>query len=308
MAIDTHPPSKLAQHCLNQLRQFQAWGYHTHGNSASEPAALTCLAACAMQEQDLAISTARWLAKIQTKTGSVGVTAELNTPAWPTSLAILAWRTTAETFSSREFGDASQRALQWSLNAKGKTQDPTPVIGHDPTILGWSWAADTHSWMEPTCMFVLALKAAGYQEHARTRDGVRMIVDRLLETGGSNFGNTRILGQATLPQVQSTGLSMLALADEKTPDVRIDRSLDYLHKHLQENTSTASLCFGLLGLSAHNRRPDQANHLLEHAWNRELQYGPSAYKTALIVMASLTHHTWLPREQATQDRTDVSSL
>ena len=107
-------------------------------------------------------------------------------------------------------------------------------------------------------MFVLALKSAGQFEHPRTRAGVEMITNRLFKSVGYNFGSTVILGQATLPQVQSTGLAMVALAYEELIDVRIDQSLTYLQRELGNDTSTASLYYGLLGLTAHGHRPQNA--------------------------------------------------
>ncbi len=50
-------------------------------------------------------------------------------------------------------------------------------------------------------------QSRGACDHVRTRDGVRLVTDRLLPQGGSNYGSTIVLGQATLPQVESTGLA-----------------------------------------------------------------------------------------------------
>jgi len=147
-------------------------------------------------------------------------------------------------------------------------------------------------------MFILALKASGQSEHPRTREGVRLIIDRQLESGGCNYGNTRVLGQATLPHVQPTGLAMLAIADEVIRDPRIGRSLTYLEDVLTEKTSTLSLCFGLLGLTAHRRRPSNADALLRHALRRDEKQGTTnGYKLALLTLASLENTSWLPQAE-----------
>ena len=114
------------------------------------------------------------------------------------------------------FADNVQRAVNWSLATHGKPADPNPQVGHDPSILGWSWAADTHmpGWSRPACLY-LHSRPQACEITSRTREGVQLIIDRLLPTGGSNYGNTLVLGQATLPQVQSTGLAMLALAGRR---------------------------------------------------------------------------------------------
>ncbi len=274
------------------------WGYHPTGPQAAEPAAFACLALNAHNLHQEAATLANWLAGLQKETGSVGVTQEQETPAWPTSLAMLAWQACDSAVESSKFDTAREKALDWTLQTYGKAAPQQDHIGHDTTLLGWSWAAATHSWLEPTCMFVLALKASGRSEHARTREGVRMIVDRQLETGGCNFGNTRVLGQATLPHVQPTGLAMLTIADEPNDDPRISRSLNYLEGVLTEETSTASLCFGILGLTAHRRRPTNADALLENASRRDLKYNTTnCYKLALLTLAGLKEIAWLPQPE-----------
>jgi len=285
---------------LQILVEQGSWGYHPTGPhptgpKSAEPVAFACLALSANELGTESLPLAHWLAEIQSPAGSVGVTQDQDTPAWPTSLAILAWQACDHANANTRFAAAKQQALNWALQNEGEAAPQPDDVGHDTTLLGWSWAAATHSWLEPTCMFVLALKAMGQSEHPRTREGVRLIVDRLLESGGCNYGNTRVLGQATLPHVQSTGLAMLAIADESAIDSRIERALDYLNSEINTKTATASLSFALLGLTAHNRRPVNAAQLIDHALTRELQNGPSCYKLALLSLASLSDVSWLPQ-------------
>jgi len=279
-------------HLREQVVQ-QRWGYHQDGPQAAEPAAFACLALCASSLHSEALPLATWLAKLQLESGSVGVTADQPTPAWPTSLAMSAWRACDQATGSQAFANNQQLAMRWALQTKGKSAPRQPHVGHDTTIEGWSWAAATHSWLEPTCFFVLALKSMGQSNHPRTRAGVRLIIDRQLESGGCNFGNTQVLGQATLPHVQSTGLAMLAIADEKSADPRIAKSLDYLGTTINSKTATASLAFALLGLAAHGQRPPNAHNLIDHALRRELSRGPSCYKLALLTLASLQKSSWI---------------
>jgi len=280
------------------------WGYHANGPRSTEPAAWACLALGAHGLLEVALPLAEWLVVVQHPRGSVGVTQEQDMPAWPTSLALLAWQTCDRATGSTTFEIQQQQALAWTLKTKGSTLPQADHIGHDTTTPGWSWAADTHSWMEPTCMFVLALKAVGQSKHSRTRQGVHVITDRQLKSGGCNFGSTTVLGQPTLPQMEATGLAMLALADEANieanieanTDPRIERSLRYLEQELDEEKeiATASLCYALLGLTAHHRRPLRAEALLQHAYARELERGTSCYKLALLTLASLQDSSWLP--------------
>ncbi len=284
--------TQLAQN-LRYLATNSAWGYHVGGPSAAEPAALACLALACHQQHDDAHLPAQWLAATQARDGSVGVNASQNRPAWPTSLAILAWNHLDAASGRREYTEAIARAIRWSLETHGTTAPRQGHVGHDTTLAGWSWAADTHSWLEPTCMFVMALKAVGQTHHERTREAVRLIVDRLLPEGGCNYGNTIVLGQTLLPHVQPTGLAMLALAGEDASDERIEKSLGYLEEQLSGESSTSSLCYGLMGLAAHGRHPMPASVWLEEAYDRLAQRGASSYKLALIALASCPPHDWL---------------
>lgn len=237
---------------------------------------------------------AEQLASAQQPDGSVAALAEHDAPCWTTSLAIFAWMACGENKAQNPHAVHLKKAIDWSLKTHGKPAAPNSQVGHDPSILGWSWAANTHAWMEPTSMFVVALKAAGLSGHPRTREGVSLVTDRLLPSGGSNFGSTLVLGQATLPQVQSTGLAMLALAGEVNDDPRVGASLDYLTENIDSQTTTSSLCYGILGLTAHKRRPELADLYLEQALEREINRGPTAYKIALLLLAANEDLTKFP--------------
>ena len=200
-----------------------------------------------------------------------------------------------------------KKALEWALQSKGKPIPQNGILGHDTTLVGWSWAHATHSWLEPTCLFTLALKLGGQAEHPRTLEAVRLLIDRLLENGGCNYGNTMVLGQSTRPHVQPTGLAMLTLAGESSNDPRIDQSLDFLEQQLSEETTTASLCYALLGLTAQHRRPENAATLIEHAYQRDQQHkSTSCYKLALLTLASHEDLSWLPKAATTEELSPTS--
>jgi hypothetical protein len=135
-------------------------------------------------------------------------------------------------------------------------------------------------------MFVLALKAVGFSEHPRTREAVQLLDDRLLPRGGCNYGNTIVLGQELLPHVQPTGIVVMALAGEPIADTRLPKSLEYLQQQLSAETTTASLCYGLLGLAAHQRSAEQRLDWLHDKYNALTDRDASCYKLALIALAS----------------------
>jgi hypothetical protein len=261
-------------------------GYSPGGEPACEPTALAGLALCSHGAMDAARTAARWLADRQSRSGSIGVTVERPTPCWPTALAMMLWHFVDRDESRPAFADNLRRALNWTLHEHGQPAPRKPYFGHDSTIVGWSWAANTHSWIEPTAMFVRALKTIGQGQHARTRDGVKLLLDRLLPTGGCNYGNTIVLGQALLPHVQPTGLAMWALAGESKDDLQIERSLTYLEREASPKLATASLCYGLLALDAHGRQLPTRENLLCQAFDRIIGRGGSPYALALLGMAS----------------------
>ncbi|MEX2172663.1 MAG: hypothetical protein WD851_25315 [Pirellulales bacterium] len=271
---------------LTELAARSPGGYEAAGPLASEPTALAALALAGAGRFAAAARCADWLQELQHRDGSLGVMAGQPAPQWPTSLAILAWHQLDRAADASDYSKPIACATKWALDSRGTTTERKQQIGHDTALVGWSWAADTHSWLEPTAFFVLALKAVGQGEHPRTREAMRLLFDRLLPNGGCNYGNTIVLGQPLLPHIQPTGIAMWALGGEEVQDHRIGLSLDYLEQQLSERTATASLCYGLLGLSANCRRPREAESWLEAAYRREQQRGPSCYKLALIALAA----------------------
>ena len=253
----------------------------------SEPAALAALALLANERADAARRPLEWLANLQSTDGSLGVCALLTAPGWPTSLAVLAWQAARGTPAWDEANAAGiDRGVAWLLERRGVALPLNEEMGHDSTLVGWSWAEGTHSWVEPTAWAVLALRATGRDEHPRAQEAVRLLVDRLLPTGGCNYGNTVVLGQLLRPHLQPTGLCLWAIARMGNTDPRIAASIRYLESELGPHTPTASLCYGLLGLAAHDRRPATADGWLAAAAARTLKRDPSAHKLALLALAA----------------------
>ena len=161
-----------------------------------------------------------------------------------------------------------------------------PELGHDPNLKGWPWVEGTNSWIEPTALALLALKAADQAEHPRAKEAARLIYERQMPHGGCNYGNAVVMGQELVPHVQPTGLAMLSLAGEADPKGNIERGLGFLRRSLDQTTATASLCYGLFGLTAHGQRPERADAWLQTAAGRTLAGDQSPYKLALLVLAA----------------------
>jgi hypothetical protein len=275
------------QQLVDRLAAYGAWSYRAGHPSASEPTALAALALTAHHRFEPANRAVDWLADVQSRDGSVGIAAGEPNPRWPTALAILAWSAWQQATASRAYAARVERGVAWALQAHGATAPRRAIIGHDPTLVGWPWVLGTHSWLEPTAMFVLALRATQHAEHPRTRQAVRLLVDRLLPQGGCNYGNTVVLGQTLLAHVQPTGLVMLALAGEPTKDPRIERSLLFLEEKAQQQTGTASLCWATMALAAHGHATEKAHSWLGEAYHRSCVSEPNPYHDALLALAIL---------------------
>jgi hypothetical protein len=297
---------------LDQLADCVPCGYERGGPMSTEPTALASIALVALGRRGAAAKGMEWLTEMQQTDGSVGPAEGLSSPGWPTSLAILAdvvahgsdsherdgfvgfveqsGATSVELDRSREVRPSKfdrQRAVEWLLATKGGTVEKAERGGHDSTLVGWPWAEGTHSWVEPTALAVLALKAVGLGDHERTREAVRLLHDRLFSDGGCNYGNTVVLGQTLRPHLQPTALALLALWQEADSDGRITRSIDYLEAGLYPDTPTASLCYGVLALRRHRRDVERFESALARAYDRVVKRGGSPYKLALLAMAAV---------------------
>jgi hypothetical protein len=113
-----------------------------------------------------------------------------------------------------------------------------------------------------------------------------LLVDRLLDIGGCNYGNTFVLGQRLRPHIEPTGITLVALADESIDDPRIQRSCKYLESALTAETPPISLGYGLLGLIAHRPITDTMSERLAGAYRNMNQVDPSPVALALLSLAA----------------------
>ncbi len=274
---------------LDRLAAKPVCGYQPGAPPAVEPTALAAMALAAHRRMPPAGQALGWLAEIQSSDGSLGIDAAHRTPKWATGWAVLAWsviEATAPPSASPGRAQAA-RGVAWLLSTEGKREQAAPEFGHDVTLVGWPWVEGTHSWLEPTAIALLALKAAGLGDHARCRQAVRLIVDRMLPSGGWNYGNTTVLGNMTCPNIQSTGLALAALVGEAIEPARLRPSIEWLRRALSPSTTTISLGYAVLGLAGHGASPDEASPWLAAACRRTLQRDASPYALALAALAAL---------------------
>jgi hypothetical protein len=271
---------------VDELTDENHWSYVPGGAVAAEPMALAALAMCAHGRFDGAARACRRLCELQGNDGSVGILSGQPTPCWPTGWAVLAWTALEKQAAGSAHKNHVESAVAWILSQHGRTFDTLADMGHNPRLDGWPWVDGTHPWSEPTAINVLAMKATGRTGHARCRESVEMLVDRLLPDGGCNYGNTTVLGQVLRPHVEPTGLAMVALADESDVSGRVERSLRYLEQTLVKTPAGISLAYGVMGLTAHGRRPAAADRWLASVAGQTKSYQRSPLRKALIALAA----------------------
>jgi hypothetical protein len=275
-------------------------GYQAESAPAAEPTALAVMALAGAGRAEQAVPHLEWLAANQTSAGLSPPFSALEQPGWPTAMAILASALVARCRRDLQVPDDPlatnsnqrtsrfdlERATQWLIAAEGSSAKKSPEFGHNARLVGWPWVVGTHSWQEPTAWSVLALKAQGRSEHSRTREGVQLLVDRLLDVGGCNYGNTVVLRQKLRPHIEPTGLTLVALAGETIDDPRIRRSCQYLESAITDETPPISLSYGLLGLTAQGRTPTNVDRRLNAAFDDALRRNRSPLALALLSLAA----------------------
>ncbi len=208
------------------------------------------------------------LAQDQLADGRVSISRDHPEVIWPTSLAILAWQrapacrallSKATTFLAGAHG------LHWN-------RPPRAPIAHDTAILGWPWVSGAHSWVEPTGLAITALRTAGMSDHPRVREGIRLLLDRQLPSGGWNYGNTLVFNHEQWPCPECTGVVLQALVG-LVPRAQIQRSLDYLSNHIGQLRTPLSLGWSLLGVSSWDDYPREADGWVKTTLEREARYG-----------------------------------
>lgn len=192
---------------------------------------------------------------------------------WPTSLSALAWN------SIKGYEHHRAVALAFLLSAKGRHKARTPgtPAGHDTSIVGWSWVEQTHSWIEPTCLAMLALKSGGYLNHPRTTEATRMIMDRQLPAGGWNYGNTTVFEETLLPTPENTGQAICAL-EGLVHKKAVKDSLAYLEQCIRTIRTPMTLSWGLMGLASWASLPPRWKDMVIESLELQDRYG--GYTTA----------------------------
>lgn len=262
------------------------WGYTPGQPPHLEPTCLALLTLAAEPERHAAaLARGRaWLDSCAAGDGTYRLARGRPEAAWPTALVLFTRAALGESLASLE---GTSRALLALRGRPHDMRDEDDINDIDGTLVGWSWAEGTFSWVEPTAAAMLALRRVGQGDHPRVAEGRQMLLNRVLESGGLNYGNRRIFGISLEPIPTPTALALLALQGT-TADVRIQRSLDYLRDHARTSSDLEHLGWAVLALQAYGL-PVAELHDRLHAARQERQATPylveAPARLALLALA-----------------------
>jgi hypothetical protein len=261
------------------------FGYSDAGAFSPEATAWAIMALMASEKhRDIAQRACDRLAGCQLPDGRVSAVNGFDAAAWPTALCILAWKCVQ---GFRQPIDAGLRFLL-SFEGKPHQKGAHSPIGHDTSIVGWPWIEQTHSWIEPTCISMLALKANGHNDHPRTREAARMVMNRQLPGGGWNYGNTAVFGQKLLPMPENTGQALCAM-NGLASQASVQSSLDYLSRCMGSIRTPMALAWMLHGLGMWSQLPPQWERSVVESLGLQKRYGP--FDTVLLSQLVTVYYT-----------------
>jgi hypothetical protein len=216
------------------------WPYQPGTQPSPEPTCLSLMALAGLRETTAAREAAiRWLESRMNSDGALTLV-EDNQPHWSTSLMVIA----LSRLGVR--GDLRDKAVPWLLAWKGEKVAPTKEITLNGALQGWPWASGTFSWVEPTSYAMLALKLTGHSRHARVAEAERLLLDRVCEDGGWNYGNRIIYGATFQGFPSTTALAALALQDSAVARPVVERGLAFLKRGMQSHQSALTLSLAIL--------------------------------------------------------------
>jgi uncharacterized protein (DUF362 family) len=254
-----HPLASYLDRLLEQAHPSGGWSYRPDQAAQLEP---TCCAllALSLERDSHKAAIERGRAMLETCVDADGVyrlPGGRDEAVWPTALALFTRAALGEPATA--LAPSAARLAQF----RGRTPDDprsAEQVDIDHRIVGWPWAENNFSWAEPTAWACLALRRAGYGAHARVREGLSLLLDRAADEGGINYGNRRVLGRTTEPQVEPTALMLMALQGTD-PHPRIASALDYLRRQGLAAEDVEQLAWAKLALDLYAERPDIAEVL-----------------------------------------------
>lgn len=293
-----------------QAHPTGGWGYVAGAEIQIEP---TCLALLALKLQahrfraELEKGRAA-LARCAGSDGSYRVARARPEAVWPTAQVL--FTQLCLDYPPHEVEKTAKHVLAF----RGRIpEDPKAAELHDIDfqLLGWAWAENNFSWVEPTAWACLALRRAGYGNHPRVQQGLKLILDRAQDQGGVNYGNRQIFDKVTDPIPGPTALMLFALqGQEQQP--RMQAAAEYLRKQA-DTDDLEHLCWIKLALDVFgdHASADALDRKILDAYRgrgEQAWLPPSPYRNALTALAlgtSQRNYFRLPAVASRADAPDV---
>jgi hypothetical protein len=230
------------------------WGYAPGQEAHLEPTCLALLALAAERERFAAAVEAgrNWLERCAAGDGTYRLGRGRPEAAWPTALVLF---TRAVLGDSQESLNPTAAALLGRKGLQAEPRDDEDVNDIDVKLVGWPWAEGNFSWVEPTAWACLALRKVGQGEHPRVKQGLELLLDRALESGGANYGNRRIFGVELEPIPGPTALLLLALQG-RPEHPRVRSAVAYLRDRAPAGDDLEHLCWARLALHVYTDHPE----------------------------------------------------
>ena len=262
------------------------WGYIAQQPAHLEPTCLTLLALAPSSDRlTETINTGlNFLQENSLSDGGYRLTRGRPQALWPTPLVLF----TRWTLGHRDA--QAEKTIKRLLTIQGR------VLGDDPEVadmididlkkVGWPWALNTFSWVEPTSWACLALRHAGKDAETRVIEGVRMLLDRAFDEGGINYGNRLILGKMTEPIPTPTALMLLALQGH-SDEPRVQAARLYLRQSVEKTSDLEHLGWAILALHAHGEEVGELQERVRHSYKANTADGrpTSVVRHALTALA-----------------------
>ena len=249
--------ASLLEELMQSAHPDGGWGYVPGQIAQLEPTCFGLLAASldATKYAEPIAKAREVLAKCRRADGGYPLAKGREEALWPTALVLF-----VETVLGTPVEKLSETA-GFLLRYRGKIprgpkHDEINVVdaNHDidTNLIGWPWAENNFSWVEPTAWACLAMRRFGQIEQPRVQEGLKLLVDRAMDTGGVNYGNRRILDKILDPIPGPSALMLLALQGRAHP--RIDAAVQYLLAELKTD-DLEHLGWAKLALDLHRDQP-----------------------------------------------------
>jgi hypothetical protein len=280
IALPAPPKRSAVERALAFLQMTRngdaGWPYLPQGDSAAEPTSYATLAISRGKSECTDFRAIEWIVTHADGKGTAQ-------PLWSKALSLLALG------RLRVKPEVRNRLIESLLSAEVKQISSQRSINDlNGALRGWSWVDGTFSWVEPTSYALLALKINGSRTHPRIHEAERLLMDRMCEDGGWNYGNRKVRGIALTSLMPTTALAAMALQGAAGNSLSLQRALDLLDREVSSRPSSLSLALAILCFDVYQRPCGRLMDRLLARQDPDGSWRGQTHLTALAVLALQT--------------------